>query len=82
MNDFLPLLFLLVCPLAMLWMMRGMPGRRSPDKPGSHPRATALEEEVARLRAANSQLSASSGGDLPTQPTANGRWPDGSPTRR
>lgn len=82
MNDLLPLLFLLVCPLAMLWMMRGMPGMRSPDKAGSDPRVTALEEEVARLRAANTEPSGPSGGDASTQPTPDGGRSERSPTSR
>jgi hypothetical protein len=82
MKDLLPLLFLLVCPLPMLWMMRGMPGMRSSDKPGSDLRVIALEEEVARLRAANTELSAPSWGDASTEPTADGGRSDGLPTSR
>lgn len=34
MRAFLPYLFILVCPLMMLFMMRGMHGRRSDNAPG------------------------------------------------
>ena len=55
MRDYLPLLFLLVCPVAMLWMMRGMGHGSVTARADSEPdpRVAALEEELARLRAAN-----------------------------
>jgi hypothetical protein len=70
MNDFLPLLVLLACPVAMILLMRGMHSQRAgrtdsvPD-----PRITALEEEVARLRAANPrQAEPPAAGGTPDEP--------------
>jgi Protein of unknown function (DUF2933) len=37
MTDYLALLFLLVCPIAMLWMMRGMGHGSVTDRTDSEP---------------------------------------------
>lgn len=47
-----PLLVMAVCPLSMLWMMRGMHGRRAADATGAGDwQLREFEEEVNRLKA-------------------------------
>ena len=73
MTDYLPLLLLLVCPIAMLWMMRGMGHGSVTARTDSEPdpRIAALEEEVARLRAANPQRAEAPAERIPGREAAN-----------
>jgi hypothetical protein len=69
MRAFLPYIFILVCPLMMLFMMRGMHGRRSDDAHGQGAfdehgtlrrgqSLTLLSDERARLEVQLAELEA------------------------
>jgi len=63
-NQFLPYLFFLSCPVSMgvmMWvMMRGMRGGSKDEAKTSDPRITQLEREVQALRSARQDRSADS----------------------
>ena len=64
MKDLLPILFVLICPLMMLFMMRGMHGlgKRANDRHAGHDRPGASggrdDDEVAALLEERDQLEA------------------------
>ncbi|MGH9135646.1 MAG: DUF2933 domain-containing protein [Acidimicrobiales bacterium] len=63
----LPLLFLLACPLSMVFMMRGM-SRSKPATPETVAAAGEPYAEVARLRAERDQLEAAKATRRPSAP--------------
>lgn len=65
MARLIPVLFLLACPLMMLWCMRGMRGmgqqhqtESKPEQPTADQRIAQLERELAELRAAQQEPTA------------------------
>jgi TolA-binding protein len=62
MTSLLPFLFILICPLMMLFMMRGMHGRDAHPAENGTPDAQSIrdagEDQIAELRQQRDQLEA------------------------